>query len=230
MALYTVQYETEIPPFTNREKWERVEFLEVNRFLPESSDHHPQTHVRLLYNELRICGLFEVNDFYVISGHRGLQVAVFTDSCVEFFVQPPRCEGYFNFEFNCTGAMLCSYITDHRIVNGRFKEFIMVEPEDLKSVELYHTLSGIIEPEKSEPCRWYLGFSIPFFLIKKYSRYSGSAVGQEWRANFYKCADASSHPHWAAWAPVPILNFHLPEYFGTLKFQKKRSSHLAEPQ
>jgi hypothetical protein len=46
------------------------------------------------------------------------------------------------------------------------------------------------------------------------------APGVRWRANFYKCAEHNSHPHWLMWAPIdfPKPNFHLPEFFGTLEF------------
>jgi len=42
-----------------------------------------------------------------------------------------------------------------------------------------------------------------------------------WRANFYKCADSTSHPHWLTWSPVdhPTPHFHLPAFFGTLEFE-----------
>jgi hypothetical protein len=45
--------------------------------------------------------------------------------------------------------------------------------------------------------------------------------GVTWRANFYKCADKTSHPHWLTWAPVnyPKPKFHLPEYFGRIEFE-----------
>ena len=37
--------------------------------------------------------------------------------------------------------------------------------------------------------------------------------------NFFKCADDSSHPHWASWAPIgEALNFHQPQYFAPLRF------------
>jgi hypothetical protein len=40
-------------------------------------------------------------------------------------------------------------------------------------------------------------------------------------ANFYKCADQTSHPHWLTWASVdyPQPKFHLPEFFGRLVFE-----------
>jgi hypothetical protein len=45
------------------------------------------------------------------------------------------------------------------------------------------------------------------------------ADGQRWRANCFKCADQSSHPHWASWAPIgEVLNFHQPASFGVFEF------------
>ena len=45
--------------------------------------------------------------------------------------------------------------------------------------------------------------------------------GVTWRANFYKCADHTSHPHWLSWSVIGSgkFEFHVPEYFGTLEFK-----------
>ena len=41
-----------------------------------------------------------------------------------------------------------------------------------------------------------------------------------WFDTFFKCADESSHPHWASWSPLGAeLNFHTPEYFQELYFE-----------
>jgi len=48
----------------------------------------------------------------------------------------------------------------------------------------------------------------------------GAPSGQIWRANFYKCADESSHPHWGSWADIgERLDFHQPECFGEIIFE-----------
>ncbi|MBO4512195.1 MAG: hypothetical protein J5746_05485, partial [Victivallales bacterium] len=39
---------------------------------------------------------------------------------------------------------------------------------------------------------------------------------QEWTANFYKCADQTSHPHWITWAPLTVTNYHQPNQFQAL--------------
>ena len=44
--------------------------------------------------------------------------------------------------------------------------------------------------------------------------------GKTFRANFYKCGDMLSVPHYVTWNPVgtPKPDYHRPEYFGELKF------------
>src|SRR6266568_4603148 len=92
--------------------WSAAGTLEINCFRTEGSDHRPLTAVRLLYNTEGIHGIFHVQDRYVRCVRANYFDEVWKDSCVEFFAQPkPDC-GYFNFEFNCGGAFLCSYIID----------------------------------------------------------------------------------------------------------------------
>ena len=40
-------------------------------------------------------------------------------------------------------------------------------------------------------------------------------------ANFYKCGDDTTKPHYISWNPVKSINpdFHRPEHFGILNFQ-----------
>ncbi len=41
--------------------------------------------------------------------------------------------------------------------------------------------------------------------------------GQTWAANFTKCADKTSHPHWLSW--VGVRTFHYPRDFNRLVFR-----------
>src|SRR5438034_8518546 len=92
--------------------WDGAETLEINHFLPESSDHRPRTLARLLYDPAGIHGLFQVQDQYVRCVRTQYGSEVWKDSCVEFFVLPRHDRGYFNFEFNCGGTFLCCYIVN----------------------------------------------------------------------------------------------------------------------
>ncbi len=143
---------------------------------------------------------------------------VWKDSCVEFFMQPRNGQGYFNLEMNAGGAHLCSYIEDPARVPGGFKKFARLPAEIGGAIRLHSSLPNVIDPEIVGPVCWQLNFFVPFSLIETYAGPLGEMPGRQWRGNFYKCADETSHPHWAAWAPVDELNFHLPRCFGTLRF------------
>ena len=79
-----------------------------------------------------------------------------------------------------------------------------------------------IDNEIEETTAWTLTLMIPNALIAEVAAPHSPrlpAPGVVWPANFYKCADASSHPHWGAWSSIgDKLNFHQPERFGRLVF------------
>ncbi len=200
-------------------EWEQAGTLELTHFRPEGSAHRPRTSAKLLYDDQGLFGMFRVEDRYVRCVRTGYMAPVYKDSCVEFFVQPGPGKGYFNFEFNCGGALLCSYITAPVRVPGGFREFTGLSGEECRQVAVYHSMPAIVDPEIAGPVAWALEFFVPFPLLEKYAGPFGRVRGREWRANFYKCADETSHPHWASWSPVDELNFHLPRCFGTLEFR-----------
>lgn len=198
--------------------WRQTEPLSISCFRPEGSDHRPQTLCKLLYNEQYIFGIFRVEDQYVRSVHTGFQDDVWKDSCVEFFVQPKEGGGYFNFEFNCGGAFLASYVTDPTREGGRLKKYEPFTPNDDEQIKRYASLPSVVEPELVQPLVWTLEFSIPFAVLEKYTGSLGAVKGQTWRANFYKCGNETSHPHWVSWSPLTARNFHDPATFGLLEF------------
>jgi hypothetical protein len=93
--------------------------------------------------------------------------------------------------------------------------------EDIKQIEIAHSMPQRVDPEITEPTTWTLEYRIPLVVLEKVSSVTRPKHGAVWRANFYKCADKSSNPHWITWSPVENdkPNFHLPGYFGRLEFQ-----------
>lgn len=199
--------------------WQAAETLQVSHFLPQSSDHHPETFARLLYDDSGLHGIFCVRDRYVRCIRPNYFDQVWKDSCVEFFVRPKATGGYFNFEFNCGGAHLCCYITDSRIKDGWFAEAVKLPPTVGQKVKAKASLPRIIDPELTVPTNWTLQFFIPFSVLEEYAGPLGDICSQTWHGNFFKCAEDVSHPHWAAWAPVSEFNFHLPDCFGDISFE-----------
>jgi len=93
--------------------------------------------------------------------------------------------------------------------------------EDFASIVTASSLKGPIDPEISKPTTWTLEYKIPLSLLEKFTKIERPKPGITWRANMYKCADDTSHPHWLTWSPVhnPDPQFHMPKFFGIFAFE-----------
>lgn len=202
----------------NSPEWQQSDILTISHLLPESSDHHPLAEVKLLYNDHSIHVFFKVNDRYVRSTHTGYMAEVWKDSCVEWFVQPKPDKGYFNFEVNCGGSLYASYVEDPQRINNKLKKSTPLPYETCQTIGIYHSAPSAVEQEIAIPVEWFIELTIPVKVFEPFIGFVGPLAGQEWRANFYKCGDETSHPHWAAWSPVSEKNFHRPGEFGKIIF------------
>lgn len=216
-------YNTPAPPLLNGEWdlpcWNSAETLMIDQFRVESSNHHPITEVKTLYCPDGLHLIFRVQDQFVRSIQTTLNSPVCNDSCVEFFVQPQEDKGYFNFEVNCGGTLLASYIENCTRTETGFSKFSLLSQSTANRIGIFHSMPSVVDPEIEEPTTWINQLFIPFDVLAEYVGELGALPGQVWRANFYKCGGETSHPHWAAWAPVPKLNFHDPASFGKLQFE-----------
>ena len=128
------------------ELWQSANELKVDYRFDRGGTYKPDVRIRMLYDDNRICGMFQVKDQYVVARARHNQEQVCRDSCVEFFVQPVNAERYFNFEMNCGGTILLYHIKD--LFN---KEYDLVPESDLCTIERFHTLPKFIDEEITEP-------------------------------------------------------------------------------
>ncbi len=222
MSPYVIQRAGITPEFTGSwdgPAWSKADTLSVALFHPAGSAHHPVVNARLLYDDQAIYIHFKVQDRHVRSIHTRPQDPVWQDSCVEFFFQPKPSPGYFNVEGNCGGTFLCSYVEDPRRTPTGFAKFRLIDAHWFTRIRAYHSMPPVVEPELPGPVEWTLEYGIPFSLIEDYAGPLGAVAGQIWRANFYKCGDKTSHPHWASWAPIgEALNFHQPDRFAPITF------------
>jgi hypothetical protein len=178
---------------------------------PESNGYAPETRFYVLHDGEALYVQFRVKEAYVRSVQTAYQSPVYTDSCVEFFVQPVTGKGYFNLEINAGGTLLVSYIEDPTRVPGGFARWTPMDRAWGSQVEIRSSLPSVVETEQA--AEWSLKYRIPRALFEQYT---GLITELEWRGNFYKCANATSHPHWVSWSPLSARNFHLPECFGSL--------------
>ena len=203
-----------------RPEWQAAETLSISHYPWEDSGHRPRTTARLLYDDEVLAIIFRIEDRYVRAVARNFQDSVCTDSCVEFFVAPlPDSDAYFNFEVNCGGTMLVRRCPS-RAEQDASEEGKKVSGEHGATIAMAHSLPKIVEPEIAEPTIWTLEYHLPFALFEHYFGASRPVSGTAWKGNFYKCGDATSHPHWGSWAPVdtPRPTFHQPDFFQPVLF------------
>ena len=197
--------------------WGSVEAIELGNYMGDEPQHRPRTQAKLMYDDEYIYVLFRVEDEYVRAVAEGRNGNVWQDSCAEFFFTPADdvSAGYFNVEVNCGGTMLFHY------QRAKSTDVTAVSDVDCDRIEVYHSQPKIVEPETEEPTTWLIEYRIPVDILEKYKDdASRPAGGVSWRANFYKCGDNTSHPHWLTWSKVelPEPDFHQPRFFGILSF------------
>jgi len=209
--------------------WRSANVIALTNFLAQSKSRHPRVEAKAVYQDDGLFVFFRVFDKYVRCVQTQYQGSVCTDSCVEFFVEPRAGRGYFNFEINCGGTLLLYYCVPQPAAAageagpkaGKPKRpvFNPVPWELGRQVAIYHSLPQVVDPEIEQDTEWKIEYFIPFAIFEQYFGPLGPMAGQVWRANFYKCADKTSQPHWLTWAPMGAeCDFHLPQYFAPIRF------------
>ncbi len=133
------------------------------------------------------------------------------DSCVEFFMQVPGSEEYWNFEFNCIGTLNGS----HRVERPAPTRLL---PEELSSIKRYASCGNEPFEEQEGTFCWDLTVSIPLELVGL----DADNLPEFIKGNFYKCGAKTAHPHYVSWNAIESTtpDFHRPDCFGKLWFRK----------
>lgn len=134
---------------------------------------------------------------------------VWEDSCVEFFFAPDE-NGYYNFECTCIGKLLIAYGADRH-------ERQQSPREALEMVGRWASIGT--EPFAEKPCGpWEVALAIPVSALFRHEIHDLDNLVA--KANFYKCGDLLSTPHFISWAPIKTEtpDFHRPEFFAELEF------------
>ncbi len=197
--------------------WPARPTLSIEHYLWLDNGYRPKVDVRLSYSERFLFVRFDVEERVVTIKHREFQAPVFKDSCVEFFIDafPAKRRGYLNFETNAAGVLLAAFGP------GRNERRPLSE-EDIAG---FFAVSSIADHSSGQHGTesWRLEYRLPLDL---FAAFYGKRIrpGNIAAANFYKCGDETEVPHYGAWSPIETAepDFHRPECFGTLEFQKKR--------
>jgi Carbohydrate-binding family 9 len=174
-------------------------------------DYKPQVSFEIAYSDNEIFIKYYITESYFKAEKTETNQMVCEDSCVEFFVSPADDGIYYNLEFNGIGTCLLG--------SGTGRENSIQADVDIVSKIRRQTSVGI-KPvkEKKGEFTWTITIAIPFEVF--FHHKIKELKGKTFRANFYKCGDMLTIPHYVTWNQVGTENpdYHQPKYFGLLKF------------
>lgn len=211
MNVYSIA-KLENQPSGSPVQWDAVQPLRIRHYLWKDNGYEPEVYARLGYtpDKLHVC--FRTYETDPLIRYHQMNDPVYTDSCVEFFVQPvPGSDRrYFNFELNAAGTLLLGLGIDRDRIRLQG-----VNPEQ------FGIQSAVNCADASGKIYWQLEFSIPFAFVREYFHDFRPASGTVIRGNFYKCGDQTPLPHYGCWNRIEgdRPDFHQQRYFGTLVFE-----------
>ncbi len=173
--------------------------------------YKPKLSFRIGHIDKEIWLKYYVTEKNILAKETRINGEVYKDSTVEFFISVDGLN-YYNFEFSCIG------ITHLAHGPGRGNRNF-VDPEIVKKIEIESSLGNKPFEEKSGNFEWEMMIRIPVecFAFDKIKTLSGLKA----TANFYKCGDETSEPHFVTWNPIGTENpdYHCPQYFGKVQFE-----------
>lgn len=173
--------------------------------------YKPEVKFILAYSDSELYIKYYVRESFVKAEKVQDNSKVCEDSCVEFFVAPTDDGIYYNFEFNSIGT--CYLGSGH----GR-DDSKPVNNDLVGKVRRLSSMENLPFSERQGEQEWELTVAIPLDVI--FGEKIQGIKGRKIKANFYKCGDMLSKPHYLTWNKIATANpdYHRPEYFGEIIF------------
>ena len=188
--------------------WTQIPVLPIDNLVHvESTDVKAQA--QICYDEENLYLHFTAWESEIRAEEEGLLGMPCWDSCMEFFFCPEEGDSrYLNFEMNPKG---CLHVGFGDSIETALK--IVINRDDREA--------NIFAPEITRFAGgWELNYRIPVSFVRrlfpKFSLYPGKTI----RANFYKCTEKTSAPHFLTWNVITRQGrsiFHTPAEFGLLR-------------
>jgi hypothetical protein len=178
----------------------------------EEYPYLPDVSVQIAYNENELFLQYQVDEQAIKAIVSESNGPVWTDSCVEFFLSPEGNDEYYNLEINCIGTVLLGF-------RKKGEPAIHATNEQIDTIRRISSLGDTAFPERDDQTEWQITLAIPWETFFKHDLKPVS--GKKMRANFYKCGDELSVPHFVSWTKIKTEkpSFHQPEFFGGLEFE-----------
>ena len=185
--------------------------IQINTLNWKDYRYRPDVRFSIAYGDNEVYLKYYVTEDYFKAEKTETNQMVCEDSCVEFFVSPENDGVYYNLEFNGIGTVLLGTGT------GR-ADSKRADPGIISKIRTKSSVGNTPVKERKGKFEWSITIAVPFEVF--FHHKIKDLKGKTFRANFYKCGDMLSVPHYVTWNPVGTENpdYHQPEYFGMLKF------------
>lgn len=196
------------------EEGQRVSIDQINW---SEFPYKPVVDVHVAHDEAYLWALYRVDENHVRAVTLEDMGPVYEDSCVEWFMQFPNQENYFNVEVNCIGACLASCRVS-RTDKAAFAN------EELASIirltTLNHQPCDLLSDDT--PIHWECVVGIPKKVLMNYLDGDGGIFPNQFTANFYKCGDKTNTPHYVSSFPIVTdsPDFHVPSAFHSMMLRE----------
>lgn len=171
--------------------------------------YRPLVSFRIAYTDSAFLIHYVVNEKHIRGRFTKDNDPVWTDSCCEFFCQPFDDGVYYNLECNCIGTVLLGVGKDRT-------ERELASADITKRIKRWSSLGRQPYDISDTIRRWEVALVVPFSTFWKHE-FTPKQVTSV-KANFYKCGDELTTPHFLSWNPVKVKSpdFHRPDFFGRL--------------
>lgn len=204
------------PSCSNTNYWDDIQPIKIENYPWDETGYKPKTEVKLCYTDDEIRVKFTSSEKEVRVEVNEFNGPVWYDSCVEFFFLPDfkNDDRYLNFEINAKGVLLLQL--DNRPPERHYLTYIN---PDCFNIKADITSENYKEYDDFKP--WTIEYKIPFEFIKDFFKDFEVKSGKTIKANFSKCGDKTSVPHFGTWAKIETENpaFHVPQFFNEIMFE-----------
>lgn len=176
-----------------------------------------RTRVKMLYDDKYLYIAAQLEEPNVTATLREHDSVIFHDNDFEVFIKPlPQTESYYEFEMNAFNTGWDLFLNKPYSKNGK--------PDnswDIAGLKTAVAVQGTINDSSDTDQGWTLEIAYPLDAFHSRQAVPLPKPGTTWRINFSRVEWKPGNPkedNWV-WSPQGVINMHVPERWGYLRFQ-----------